>query len=406
MVVRVGMAKMEGPLSGLRVLDLSRVLAGPFATMILGDLGAEILKVEMPGTGDDTRQWGPPFIEGESAYFLSINRNKKSITLNLKNEKARDIALKLAKVSDVAIENFTPGVTKRLGLDYEALKNVNPGIVYCSISGFGQDGPYRDWPSYDIAMQAMGGFMSITGEPDRPPVRIGVAVSDMITGMYAVISILAALRARDETGGGQYIDISLLDSTISVMTYMAGYYFATGKNPRPAGSAHPTIVPYQAFRCKDGSYLIVAVGNDRHWELMCKAIATEHLLANPKFTHNSDRVQNRGELIPELGKIFSSRTREEWFKLLTGAGLPCGPVYTMSEIFADPQVLHRGMLVEMSHPKAGKVKLIGNPMKFRETPAQIKSAPPLLGEDTEEVLKRILNLSEDDIKKLRAESAI
>jgi crotonobetainyl-CoA:carnitine CoA-transferase CaiB-like acyl-CoA transferase len=225
----------------------------------------------------------------------------------------------------------------------------------------------------------MGGFMSITGEPDRPPVRIGVAVSDMITVMYAVISILAALRGRDQTGRGQYIDISLLDSTISVMTYMAGYYFATGKNPRPAGSSHLTIVPYQAFKCKDGRYLIVAVGNDRHWELMCKTIDAEDLLGNPKFTHNSDRVQNRREMIPELDGIFSSRTREEWFKLLTSAGVPCGPVYTMSEIFADPQVLHRGMLIEMSHPRAGRVRLIGNPMKFRETPAQIKDRATVTG---------------------------
>lgn len=397
---------MKGPLGDLRVLDLTRVLAGPFATMVLGDLGAEIIKVEMPGTGDDTRQWGPPFIEGESAYFLSINRNKKSITLNLKNEKAKQIAYKLAEFSDVAIENFTPGVAKKLGLDYQALKRVNPRIVYCSISGFGQDGLYRNWPSYDIVMQAMGGLMSITGEPGRPPVRIGVAVSDIIAGMYAVISILAALWARDRSGMGQWIDISLLDSTVSVMTYMAGYYFATGQNPRPAGSSHPTIVPYQAFKCKDCSYLIVAVGNDRHWELMCKSIEAEHLLKNPRFMHNAERVQNRDELIPELEKRFLNKSRDEWFKLLTGAGVPSGPVYTMSEIFGDPQVLHRGMLVEMHHPKAGKVELIGSPMKFTETPVQIRTPPPLIGENTVEVLKKLLDYSDDDVEKLREENAI
>jgi crotonobetainyl-CoA:carnitine CoA-transferase CaiB-like acyl-CoA transferase len=397
---------MEGPLAGIRVLDLSRVLAGPFATMMLGDLGAEIIKVEMPGTGDDTRQWGPPFVEGESAYFLSINRNKKSIALNLKNARAREVALNLAETSDIAIENFTPGTAKRLGLDYEALKRVNPRMIYCSISGFGQDGPYRDWPSYDIAMQGMGGFMSITGEPDRPPVRIGVAVSDIISGMYATIAILAALRARDQIGKGQWIDISLLDSTVSVMTYMAGNYFATGRNPRPAGSSHPTIVPYQAFKCMDGSYLIVAVGNDRHWELMCKAIQAEHLLKDPKFTHNADRVRHRDDLIPQLEKIYSSKPRQEWFRILTDIGVPCGPVYTMSEIFADPQVLHRGMLLEMNHPKAGKVRLIGNPIKFSETPVQIRTPPPLLGESTDEVLKKLLNYSDEDIKKLREEGAI
>jgi formyl-CoA transferase/CoA:oxalate CoA-transferase len=397
---------MQGPLAGIRVLDLSRVLAGPFATMMLGDLGAEIIKVEMPGTGDDTRQWGPPFVEGESAYFLSINRNKKSIALNLKNARAREIALKLAETSDIAIENFTPGTAKRLGLDYEALKNINPRIIYCSISGFGQDGPYRDWPSYDIAMQGMGGFMSITGEPDRPPVRIGVAVSDIISGMYATIAILAALRARDQIGKGQWIDISLLDSTVSVMTYMAGNYFATGRDPRPAGSSHPTIVPYQAFKCMDSSYLIVAVGNDRHWELMCKAVQAEHLLKDSKFTHNADRVRHRDELVPQLEKIYSSKPRQEWFKILTDAGVPCGPVYSMSEIFADPQVLHRGMLLEMSHPKAGKIRLIGNPIKFSETQVQIRTPPPLLGESTHEVLKKVLNYSDDDIKKLREEGAI
>jgi len=397
---------MEGPLAGLRVLDLSRVLAGPFATMILGDLGAEIIKVEMPGSGDDTRQWGPPFVEGESAYFLSVNRNKKSITLNLKHERAREIALKLAKVSDVAIENFTPGVARKLGVDYEALAKVNARIVYCSISAFGHSGPYRDWPSYDIAMQAMGGFMSITGEPDRPPVRIGVAVSDMISGMYAAISILAALRARESTSRGQWIDISLLDSTVSLMTYMAGYYFASGKNPRPAGSSHPTIVPYQAFKCKDASYLIVAVGNDRHWELMCKAVEAEHLVKDPRFTHNADRVRNRDELTPELERIFSSKSRQEWFKALIRDGVPCGPVYTMSDIFNDPQVLHRGMLLELTHRTAGKVRLIGSPMKFSETPVHVKTAPPLLGESTAEVLKGLLNYSDEDIKKLRADGAI
>jgi len=252
----------------------------------------------------------------------------------------------------------------------------------------------------------MGGFMSITGEPDRPPVRIGVAVSDIISGMYATIAILAALRARDQIGKGQWIDISLLDSTVSVMTYMAGNYFATGMNPRPAGSSHPTIVPYQAFKCMDGSYLIVAVGNDRHWELMCKAVQAEQLLKASKFAHNADRVRHRDELIPQLEKIYSSKPRQEWFKILTDTGVPCGPVYTMSEIFADPQVLHRGMLLEMSHPKAGRVRLIGNPIKFSETQVQIKTPPPLLGESTDEVLKKLLNYSDDDIRKLREEGAI
>jgi len=346
---------------------------------------------------------GPPFIEGESAYFLSINRNRKSITLNLKNEKAREIAYKLTELSDVAKENFTPGFSKRLGLDYEALKRVNPKIIYCSISGFGQDRPYRDWPSYDIAIQTMGGFVSITGEPNRPPVRIGVAVPDMISGMHVVMSILPALRARERTGMGQWIDISRLDSTVSVMTYIAGYYFTIGENPRPAGSSHPTIVPYQGFKCKDGTYLIVAIGNDTHWELMCNAAEAVHLLRDLKFTHNADRVENGSELIPKLERIFSSKPREGWFSLLTEVGVPYGPVYAMSEIFTDPHVLHRGMLLEMRHPKAGKARLIGNPMKFSETPVQIKTPPPWLGERTAEVLKNLLGYSDDDILKLRLE---
>ena len=248
--------------------------------------------------------------------------------------------------------------------------------------------------------------MSITGEPDRPPVRIGVAVSDIISRMYATIAILAALRARDQIGKGKWIDISLLNSTVSVMTYMAGTYFATGRNPRPAGSSHPTIVPYQAFKCMDGSYLIVAVGNDRHWELMCKAVQAEHLLNDSRFTHNADRVRRRDELIPQLEKIYLSKPRQEWFKILTDAGVPCGPVYAMSEIFTDPQVLHRGMLLEMSHAKAGKVRLIGNPIKFSETKVQIRTPPPLLGENTDEVLKKFLNFSDSEITKLREEGAI
>jgi crotonobetainyl-CoA:carnitine CoA-transferase CaiB-like acyl-CoA transferase len=397
---------MNGPLADLRVLDLSRVLAGPFATMILGDLGAEIIKVEMPGTGDDTRQWGPPFVGGESAYFLSINRNKKSITLNLKNPQAKEIAHKLAALSDMVIENFTPGVSARLGLDYETLRRINPKIIYCSISGFGQDGPYREWPSYDIVMQAMGGFMSITGEYGRPPVRIGVAVSDMIAGFYAVIALLAALKARDRTGNGQFIDISLFDATVSVMTYMGEYYFVTKENPQPAGSSHPTIVPYQAFKCQDGTDLIIAVGNDRHWELLCKTIETKDLLQDSRFAHNAGRVQNRDELIPRLQSIFLKWNRDDLFRGLIGNGVPCGPVYKMSELFADPQVLHRGMVVEMDHPKLGSVKLIGSPLKLSGTPVQLRTSPPMLGENTVEILERLLNYKRDEVKKLKEEGAI
>ena len=397
------------PLEGIRVLDLSRVLVGPFCTMVLGDLGAEIIKVERPGVGDETRTWGPPWINEElkvSAYFASTNRNKKSITVNLATEEGRGIIYKLAKISDVVIENFRPGVAKKLGVDYETISKVNPRIVYCSISGFGQTGPYRDWPAYDIIIQAMGGWMGITGEPDRPPVRIGVALTDIIAGLYAVIAILAALRAREETGRGQYIDISLLDSSISFMTYMAQNYFATGKNPVKMGSGHPNIVPYQAFRAGDGRWIILAVANDRIWKRFCEAAGLQHLADDPRFATNPDRVKNRDQLIPIIEEVIASKPSHEWVKIFIEAGVPCAPVYQMSDIFSDPQVLHREMLLEIEHPKLGKLKQIGFPIKFSETPCQLRYPPPLLGEHTEEVLKELLGYSDEEIQRLREKGVI
>jgi len=394
------------PLEGIRVLDLSRILTGPFCSMILADLGAEVIKVEMPGRGDDTRVWGPPFIKGESAYFLCLNRNKKSITLNLKNEKGREILYKLVQKCDVFLENFKPGVTKRLRMDYETICKINPRIIYCSITGFGQFGPYRDYPAYDIVIQGMGGLMGITGEPDRPPVRIGVAITDIGAGMYAAIAILSALIAREKTKKGQWIDVSLLDSTVSWMTYMAANYFATGMVPKRMGSAHPNIVPYQCFKARDGKYLTVAVGNDRIWKNFCEVLGLENMVENPKFATNPKRVENRDELIPVLEKVFLSRTRDEWIEILLKKGVPCGPVYAMDEVFRDPQVLHRKMLVEIEHPKVGKIKQIGIPMKFSETPGEIKVPPPLLGQHTEEILKNLLGYSEEEINQLRSEEVI
>jgi len=394
------------PLEGIRVLDLSRILTGPFCSMILADLGAEVIKVEMPWRGDDTRLWGPPFIKGESAYFLCLNRNKKSITLNLKNEKGREILYKLIQKCDVFLENFKPGVTKRLGVDYETISSINPRIIYCSITGFGESGPYRDYPAYDIVIQGMGGLMGITGEPDRPPVRIGVAITDIGAGMYSAIAILSALIVREKTRKGQWIDVSLLDSTVSWMTYMAANYFATGIVPKRMGSAHPNIVPYQCFKASDGKYLTVAVGNDRIWKNFCEALGLENLVENPKFATNPKRVENRDKLIPILEKVFLSKTRDEWIEILLKKGVPCGPVYTMDEVFRDPQVLHRKMLVEIEHPKVGKIKQIGIPMKFSETPGQIKAPPPLLGQHTEEILKNLLGYSEEEINQLRSEEVI
>ena len=398
--------RMISPLEGIHVLDLSRVLAGPFCSMILADLGAEVIKVEIPGSGDDTRSWGPPFLKGESAYFLSANRNKKSITLNLKNEKGREILYNLAKKCDVLLENFSPGVTERLAVDYNTICKINPHIIYCSISGFGQSGPYRDRSAYDIIIQGMGGLMGITGEADRPPVRIGIAITDIGAGMYAAIAILSALIAREKTGKGRHIDISILDGTVSWMTYMVMNYFATGEAPKRMGSAHPNIVPYQCFETRDGKYIVVAVGNDRIWKDFCKALGSEELAEDERYVTNKKRVENRNELIDKLNKIFLTKARDEWLKALNKNNVPCGPVYGIDEVFTDPQVLHREMLVEIDHPTIGKIKQIGVPIKFSDMHLKIKIPPPLLGQHTSEILQNWLGYSIDDINKLKEEGVI
>jgi len=394
----------DPPMKGIRVLDLSRVLAGPFCSMTLSDLGAEIIKVEIPGSGDDTRAF-PPYIGGESSYFMSVNRGKKSVTLNLKEDAAREALLRLAAGCDVFLENYRPGVTKRLGVDYDAVKKVNPGIIYCSISSFGQTGPYNQWPGYDLIVQGMGGLMGLTGEPGRPPVRVGMAVTDIGAGMYAVIGILAALRARDATGEGQYIDVSMLDGSVSWMTYASGNYFATGTNPPRMGSAHPSIVPYQGFEASDGKHILVACGNDRLWEMMCDAMGLT-FKTDPRFTSNELRVSNRDVLLPLLEAEFRKRPRDEWLEALKEVGFPCAPVYLLDELFKDPQVLERGMLKEVDHPTAGKVKQVGPVLKMSGTPCVMGDAPPTLGQHTEEVLRGLAGYSEDEIKSLRMKGAI
>jgi len=397
---------MAGPLEGIRVLDASRVLTGPFCSMVLGDLGAEVIKIEIPKTGDDTRQWGPPFIHGESSYFLSVNRNKKSITLDLSKEKGREILYALAEKSDVFLENFRPGVTERLQVDYPTLAKKNPRLIYCSITSFGGSGEYRDRIGYDIVLQAMGGLMGITGEPGRPPVRIGVALSDIGAGMYATIAILAALASRAHADKGQCIDISLLDSTVSFMTYMAGNYFATGKNPERMGSAHPTIVPYQCFETSDEQFITVAIGNDKLSQNFCKAIHRESLADDQRFSTNPGRVINRGELVPLLEELFKQKPRDEWLRILTEGGVPAGPVYSLQEVFSDPQILHREMIVRIKHSTAGEISQIGIPMKFSNTTPEIRSPPPLLGEHVEYVLGTLLGYDEKRIAQLRSEGVV
>ncbi len=393
------------PLKGVRVLDLSRVLAGPFCSMILADLGAEVIKVEMPGEGDDTRTY-PPFIGGMSSYFMSVNRGKKSVTLDLKRAEGREALYRLAERCDIFLENFRPGVTARLGIDYEAIRKVNPQIIYCSISSFGQVGPYASWPGYDIIIQGMGGLMGITGEHGRPPVRVGIAITDIGAGMWAAIAILGALRVRERTGIGQHIDISLLDGVISWMTYAAGIYFATGRPPERMGSAHPSMVPYQAFEAGDGRYLLIAAGNDRLWATLCKVMGLERLIDDPRFSTMDRRVENREALIPILEEEFKKRPRDDWLERLRALGFPCGPVYTLDEVFRDPHVLSRGMLIEMEHPQIGTIRQIGPPIKLSETPCTVGSPPPTLGEHTEEVLKGIAGYSDEEIELLRRASAI
>ena len=384
-------------LEGIRVLDLTRALAGPFCTLMLGDNGADVIKVEMPGSGDDTRKWGPPFIGEESAYFLSINRNKRSLTLNLRDPQAKEIFLKLAKDSDVIVENFTPGVMERFGLDYEAVKATNPNVIYCSISGFGQDGPYRSRPAYDQIMQGIGGLMSITGEPDGEPQKIGVAVTDIGAGMWAAFAIMAALHHRSQSGEGQYIDVSMMDAQIAWLTYQAGYFFANGTPPKRMGAAHPTLVPYQAFMCQDGKYINVAVGSDRIWDRFCQGINREDLKDHPDYANNGDRVRNRGSMVSLLQEYFLTRTVADWVKDLQAVNVPCGPINDLADVFADAQVLARNMYQEMPHPTLGSIKQTGLPIKFSATPGGLDRHPPLLGEHNQEVLTS-LGYSEGDIR--------
>ena len=392
-------------LDGIRVLDLTRALAGPFCTLMLGDNGADVIKVEIPGSGDDTRKWGPPFIGEASAYYLSINRNKRSLTLNLQDAQAQEVFMKLAQDIDVVVENFTPGVMGRFGLDYDAVKAVNPKVVYCSISGFGQDGPYRNRPAYDQIMQGVGGLMSITGEPDGEPQKIGIAVTDIGAGMWSAFAIMAALNHRGKTGEGQYIDISMLDAQVAWLTYQAAFFFANGEAPKRMGAAHPTLVPYQAFMCKDGKYINVAVGSERIWERFCQGMEREDLKDHPDYATNSVRVNNRGAMVSMLQEIFLTRPVAEWVKDLQAANVPCGPINDLADVFADPQVLARNMYLEMAHPTLGSIKQTGLPIKFSLTPGGLDRHPPLLGEHNQEILKS-LGYSEADVQSLKAQSVI
>ncbi len=392
-------------LQDVRVLDLTRALAGPFCTLMLGDYGADVVKIELPGTGDDTRSWGPPFIGEESAYFLSINRNKRSLTLNFKEPEAIKIFLKLAEKADVVVENFTPGVMGRFGLDYPAVKSANPKIVYCSISGFGQDGPYQNRPAYDQIMQGVSGLMSITGETDGEPQKVGIAVSDIGAGMWAAFAVMTALHHRERSGEGQHIDISMLDAQVAWLTYQAAYYFANNEPPQRLGAAHPTLVPYQAFMSQDGKYVNVAVGSERIWDRFCQGIDWPDLKANPEFALNGDRVRNRATLVPLLQEYFLTKPASHWVEVLQAVNVPAGPINDLADVFSDPQVLHRQMLLEMPHPTLNSIKQTGLPLKFSATPGGLDRHPPLLGEHNQEILKD-LGYSAADVERLAEKSII
>ena len=407
---------MSGPLQNLRVLDLTRTLAGPWATQSLADLGAEVIKVERPGIGDETRTWGPPWLrdrEGretrESAYFLSTNRGKKSVTVDLAQPAGRKLVRDLAARSDVLVENFKVGDLARFGLAYEDVRRVHPGIVYCSVTGFGQTGPHASRPAYDLVLQGMGGLMSITGErDDRPgggPQRVGIAVTDVITGMYAALAIAAAIAHRERTGAGQYIDLALFDSIVAFCSNQILSYWCSGLVPSRHGNAHPNIVPYEVFRAADRA-IVLAVGNDGQFAAFCRVAGRAELATDPRFRTNPDRVRNREILVPRVAEIVRERSSGDWVHALTEAGVPCGLVNDLSQVFEDPQAVHRGLQIEIPHPAGVPCPTVASPMRFSATPVAYEIPPPLLGQHTREVLGGILGLSRAELDALATQGVI
>ena len=409
-------ASSRGPLTGVRVLDMSRVLAGPWAGQIFADLGAEVIKVERPGKGDDTRGWGPPFLKdrngaetAESAYFMSTNRGKKSITLDIALPEGQQIARELAERSDVLLENYKVGDLRRYSLDYQSLSRVNPRLVYCSITGFGQTGPYRDRAGYDFMIQGMGGLMSMTGErddlPGSGPQKVGVAVADLMTGMYTTVAVLSALYERQSSDQGQHIDMALLDTQVAWLANQNTNYLIGGQVPKRVGNAHPNIVPYQTFRTADGD-LILAIGNDTQYARFCEVAGIPQLVHDPRFKDNAARVANRDACTSAIAVAVKKKTTAEWIELLEPLGIPCGPIYGLDQVFAHPQVQYRGLKVDVPHPLAGRVPLVANPIKFSRTTPCYDTPPPLLGEHTEEILRDLLGRNEAEIAALRGAGVI
>lgn len=407
---------MAGPLSHIKVLDLSRVLAGPWCGQNLADLGAEVIKIERPKTGDDSRAFGPPWLKDasgretkESAYFASANRGKKSVTVNLSRPEGQHIVRELARVADVLIENYKVGDLARYGLGYEDLRRINPRLIYCSVTGFGQTGPYRERPGYDFMVQGMGGVMSITGErddlPGGGPQRVGIPIADIMTGMYSTIAICAAIAHREKSGAGQHLDLALLDTQVGILANQGMNYLATGQAPGRIGNAHPNIVPYQPFKTRDGD-VILACGNDNLFNKFCEVAGCPELARDARFSTNSKRVENRAEITALLADIFARRTTGEWCAALEAAGVPNGPINNLKQVFEEPQVVARGMKIEIEHAAAGKIPLVASPMKFSGTPLEFKNPPPVLGQHTDEVLRGLLGMDDAAIARLRAEGIV
>ena len=392
-------------LQGVTVVDVTQAMAGPFCGMTLGDLGADVIKVERPGVGDQSRTWGPPFQEGESAYFMCVNRNKRSLTLNLKTEEGREVIHKLVQQADVFITNLPRRAQRQAnGVDWQTLQVVNPRLVYCLITGYGTTGPYAEQPGYDIIAQGLSGLMSITGEPDTPPTRYPPPISDIVTGLYSVIAIQAALLARERTGQGQFLDLSLQSCQVTWLTNLSGAYFATHQVPVKLGNAHPNIAPYEVFQARDG-YLIIGAATQKLWHLLCVALDAESLEDDPRFLTNADRLQHRPKLAERINQILIHHDVTHWVDVLSKAGIPCGPILNVAQAIEHPQIVHRGMIVEQEHPRAGTIHSVGNPILFSGTPVRYELAPPLLGQHTDGVLAS-LGYGEDEISDLRTKGAI